>query len=563
MTMMALRLCQNIFFDMSLFRILFERRFYLPSFKYGIGWLVLPAILALSGCANLPKGERSADLNQLGGSDNQSVDYSILPAINTPEQSARRAAWMNDGNLWHYIAARFTLPIPKNNPRVQEQLAFYSSHIKYLQRVTERAQPYLHLIVSRLQENQLPLELALLPIVESAYRPEATSTSNAAGIWQFLPSTGTHFGLQRTVWYDGRRDIKASTGAAIEYFNRLRVMFNDDWPIIIASYNGGEGTLQRAVAYNQEKGLPTDFWDLTQISQETKDYPARLYALVIIFSNPEKFGFTPYPITNQSVLTEVRIDKSVNLSKLAEMTGMSHDELYRLNPGFDKLITGPEATNLLVPKSVADQFTPSALEAAEKSAMDWGRYTLRRGDNFHKVAYRYGCDVSELLKVNRLSSAYAHPGQTIIVPLGRERPAMAARSGDERLYTVQSGDSMWGLARRFNLDLSELKRMNGLGGKAEIKPGQKLVVGFSTASHKRSAEKPKTAVTADRQQHADSPVEPRKTAEKKRHYTVQKGDTLWNVARRFSTTVKEIAATNRLRTNEPLKLGQVLVIASQ
>ncbi|OYV26472.1 MAG: lytic transglycosylase, partial [Halothiobacillus sp. 20-54-6] len=113
---------------------------------------------------------------------------------------------MNDGNLWHYIAARFTLPVP-NNARIQTQLAFYASHIDYLQRVTERAEPYLHMIVTDLQENNLPLELALLPIVESAYRPEAVSTSNAAGIWQFIPSTGTHFGLQRTTWYDGRRDI--------------------------------------------------------------------------------------------------------------------------------------------------------------------------------------------------------------------------------------------------------------------------------------------------------------------------------------------------------------------
>ncbi len=543
--------------------------------------LMLPAILALSGCANLPKSEETASLDQLGGSGDQSVDYSILPAINTPEQSARRAAWMNDGNLWHYIAARFTLPIPKNSARVQTQLAFYSSHIKYLERVTERAQPYLHLIVSRLQENNLPLELALLPIVESAYRPEAVSTSNAAGIWQFVPSTGTHFGLQRTVWYDGRRDIKASTNAAIQYFNRLRVMFNDDWPVIIASYNGGEGTLQNAISYNQAKGLPTDFWSLTQISQETADYPARLYALVIIFSNPEKFGFTPSPIPNQSVLTEVRIDKSVNLSKLAELTGMSHDELYRLNPGFDKLITGPQATNLLVPKSVADQFTPSALEAAEKSAMDWGRYTLRRGDNFHKVAYRYGCDVAELLKVNRLSTAYAHPGQTIIVPLGRERVAVASRSGDERLYTVQSGDSVWGLARRFNLDLSELRRMNGIGAKDEIKPGQKLVVGFAAAHHGTAKEPAKTERVAMRheaeshlsqshlsQSHSSerNQSEKRTTAHgsaQKKHYTVQHGDTLWNVARRFSTTVKEITTANRLRPNEPLKPGQVLVIASQ
>lgn len=505
--------------------------------------LVLPALLALSGCANLPQTAGNAPMASSAvddGSSSDDVDYSILPAINTPEQSARKAAWMNDGNLWHYIAARFTLPIP-NNPRVQQQLAFYSSHIDYLERVTERAKPYLHMIVADLQANNLPLELALLPIVESAYRPGAVSSSNAAGIWQFVRSTGDHFGLRRTVWYDGRRDIKASTDAAMQYFTRLRIMFNDDWPVVIASYNGGEGTLQNAIAYNQSKGLPTDFWDLTRISKETADYPARLYALVIIFSNPEKYGFHPYPIPNQSVVTEIALNKSVNLNKLASLTGVSHDELFHLNPGFDKLITGPETTSLLVPKSLASQFTPTALEEAEKSAMNWGRYTLRRGDNFHKLAYRYGCDVDELLKVNRLSSAYAHPGETIIVPLGRGKKLLA--SGADQLYTVQSGDSLWGLAHRFDMDLADLKRINGLKAKDPIHPGQKLIV-------------------AAKQEHLRADNKPVKSSgESSGHYVVQKGDTLWNVARRFSTTVKHLIASNRLDSSAPLKPGQVLMIA--
>ncbi len=527
-------------------------------------FLFIPIVLTLGGCANLPKPDADT-LNQpqsenTSAATNDSIDYGILPAINSSAQSERRAAWMNDGNLWHYIAARFTLPIP-NNARIQTQLAFYASHVDYLQRVTERASPYLHMIVKDLQENDLPLELALLPIVESAYRPEAVSTSNATGIWQFIPSTGTHFGLQRTTWYDGRRDIKASTEAAVQYFSRLRVMFNDDWPVIIASYNGGEGTLQKAIDYNQSKGLPTDFWSLTKISQETADYPARLYALIIIFSNPEKFGFNPYPVPNASVLTEIKLNKPINLSKLATLTGVSHEELYRLNPGFDKLITGPASANLLVPKGLADQFTPSAMEAAEKSAIDWGRYTLRRGDNFHKVAYRYGCDADELIKVNRLSSAYARPGETILVPLGRGEKARLA-SGADRMYTVQSGDSLWGLARRFNMELADLQRMNGLKKKEEIKPGQKLMVA-SAGREPEPAHAARAVLKTPRDPHQAKPAAHKTKSRGANHYTVKKGDTLWNVAQRFSTTVTEIASANRIQTNRALKPGQVLVIASQ
>jgi len=260
-------------------------------------------------------------------------------------------------------------------------------------------------------------------------------------------------------------------------------------------------------------------------------------------------------------LTEIKLNKPINLSKLATLTGVSHEELYRLNPGFDKLITGPASANLLVPKGLADQFTPSAMEAAEKSAIDWGRYTLRRGDNFHKVAYRYGCDADELIKVNRLSSAYARPGETILVPLGRGEKARLA-SGADRMYTVQSGDSLWGLARRFNMELADLQRMNGLKKKEEIKPGQKLMVA-SAGREPEPAHAARAVLKTPRDPHQAKPAAHKTKSRGANHYTVKKGDTLWNVAQRFSTTVTEIASANRIQTNRALKPGQVLVIASQ
>jgi len=528
------------------------------EFRVPTALLWIPFIALLGGCAQLPSAidgsstTTASSSTPFGSNEQPNVDYSILPAMGGGlTQNGHPAAWVNDGNLWHYIATQFTLPVP-DNARVQAQLNFYASHIDYLQRVTERAEPYLHMIVMDLQKNKLPLELALLPIVESAYRPEAVSSSNAAGIWQFVPSTGTHFGLARTTWYDGRRDIKASTDAAMSYFSRLRTMFNDDWPIIIASYNGGEGTLQNAISYNAARNRPTDFWDLTQISHETADYPARLYALVEIFSHPKKYGFTPYPIPNAPVLTEIKLDKSVNLGKLAQITGMSHDELYRLNPGFDKLITGPQTDHLLVPKKLADQFTPQALGEAEKSARDWGRYTLRRGDSFHKVAYRFGCDVDELIKMNRLSSTYAHPGETIVVPLDRKTQYAAA--GHDRLYTVQGGDSLWGVSRKFKIDLADLQHMNGLNKHSVIRPGEKIIVGFDRESSGHNSH--------SQQGHSESVAQAGGHSKGRHQYTVKKGDTLWDVAHRFSTTVNELLSLNGLKPKDSLKPGQILVIAS-
>lgn len=515
-------------------------------------------LLLLAGCAQLPQKPASSDdaaasmplaSPQKGQSSPQQaqdddIDYSVLPAVNDGDKAANFTAWRDDGNLWHYIAARFRLPIP-DNPRIDEQRAFYASHIKYLERVTERAKPYLHMIVADLQAHDLPLELALLPIVESAYRPDAVSSSRAAGLWQFVPSTGNHFGLARTAWYDGRRDIKQSTDAAVRYFSFLRQMFNNNWPVIIAAYNGGEGTLQRAIDYNQRRHRPTDFWDLTRISNETKQYPAKLYALVEIFKNPQQYGFKPTPIPNQPVVAEIKLKKPVNLSKLAKLTGMSHEELYKLNPGFDRMITGPKSRHLLVPKDVADQIKPSVLSACEQSARDWGRYTIVRGDSFHRIAWRFGSSVDELLHVNRLNSAYARPGETILVPMGRikGRPLPS----DSQLYTVRSGDSLWSIAHRFDISVALLRNYNLLHKHSRIHPGQKLIIG---PRHGNGGAQTTLAATSGS----------RATSRSSGSYTVRPGDSLWQIARRFSTSVDDLVARNHIGRHNPLKPGQTLVI---
>lgn len=519
--------------------------------------LITSAFILLGGCAHLPGqpgaqgSDTASNTSQAAQDDGRTdsdmtdatpVDYSVLPAMGDQKRGSHPATWRDDGNLWHYIAARFQLKIPHNH-RIDEQRAFYAKHIHYLERVTERAEPYLHMIVADLQKKNLPLELALLPIVESAYRPEALSSSKAAGLWQFVPATGTHFGLDRTAWYDGRRDIKQSTDAAVRYFTILRQMFNDNWPVIIAAYNGGEGTLQRAIEYNQRHNRPTDFWHLTRISNETRAYPAKLYALAEIFSHPAKYGFKPFPIPNKPVVAEIKLTKPVNLGKLAKLTGVSHGELCKLNPGFDRLITGPKARNLLIPRSKADQFKPSILTACEQSASDWARYTIVRGDSFHKIAWRFGSSVDELLRVNRLQSSYAQPGETILVPTGRvkDRPVPA----NSRTYTVRSGDSLWSISRKFHVHIARLKRYNALVDHATLHPGQKLIVG-----RLNSAGSGHTEVASS-------------SGGSKGTYTVTPGDSLWSIAQRMSTTVAALAQANHIDKNHALRPGDTLVIPGQ
>lgn len=487
--------------------------------------LLLPAlVLLLHGCAALapPTGHDGGEARE------RSEPVSTLPAISGQGDGGETVS-DHRHDLWAAVASRFTLPVP-DNARVDAEIRRYTRHPDYLREVSRRAEPYLYMIVEKLEAANLPLELTLLPIVESAYLPQALSSSSAAGIWQFIPSTGAHFGLDRDAFYDGRRDIEASTDAAVAYFSQLRGMFDDDWPTVIAAYNGGQGTLLNAIRENERRGLPTDFWSLSGIRKETRDYPARLFALVRIFSEPEKYGFTPYPIENRPALAQIELDRSVSLAKLADLTGMDHDELYRLNPGFGRSITGDAPRQLLVPREARGRFDVDTLNSAASAAEDWQRYTFVRGDSFYRVARRYGSSVDELLAINRRQDAVARPGQVILVPAGRVDRAIA--SGNVRTHTVQPGESLWTISRRHGVKLAELRRMNAFGDNPVLHPGDEVIIGAATSD--------------------DAPST----------YVVQPGDTLWQLARRFSTTVEELTALNRIGPDAPLRPGQELRVAS-
>ncbi|MFW5954217.1 MAG: LysM peptidoglycan-binding domain-containing protein [Guyparkeria sp.] len=485
--------------------------------------------LLLNGCANLATQEPSRE-DPSGVA--QDSDFSPLPAISDQEKAGKD----HSNDLWRAVASRFSLPVP-DNKRIDAQIARYARHPEYLQEVSERAEPYLYMIVEKLEAADLPLELTLLPVVESAYLPGARSSSSAAGIWQFIPSTGDHFGLERDTFYDGRRDIEASTEAAVTYFSQLRGMFDDDWSTIIAAYNGGQGTLLNAVRHNRKQGRPTDFWSLTTLRKETQDYPARLFALVKIFSEPEKYGFSPHPIKNGPALAQVELDRSISLIKLADLTGLDHDEIYRLNPGFDRSITGGKKRRLLVPQEAKGRFDIDTLNSAASEAEDWQRYTIVKGDSFHRIARRYGSSVDEILAINRRQSALARPGEVILVPAGRVDQAIA--SGNARTHTVEPGESLWAISRKHDIKLAELKRMNAFDDDPVLRPGDKVVVGVAEADEPNG-------------ESGDDPS----------RYVVQPGDTLWHLARRFSTTVDKLSTLNRLGPNAALRPGQELVVAS-
>lgn len=237
-------------------------------------------------------------------------------------------------NLWDRLFDRFDLPAV-DHPDVDREFNWFLNHPTYIERVQSRAEPFLYSIVKQLEKQNMPGELALLPVIESAFQPHVVSPAHAAGIWQFIPATGRHYGLKTSHSYDGRRDIYASTRAAIKYLKKLHNDFNGDWLLAVAGYNCGEGAVARAIQRNAARGLPTDFWSL-DLPQETRTYVPRLLAVARLFSDSEQYGVELRPIPNQALYKTVKMNDQVDLALAANAADISLDRLLELNPGFKR-----------------------------------------------------------------------------------------------------------------------------------------------------------------------------------------------------------------------------------
>ncbi|MGH8433009.1 MAG: transglycosylase SLT domain-containing protein, partial [Pseudomonas sp.] len=341
--------------------------------------LVVVCAAVLSGCQNLgssPDDDPGRDTDLAVGMQQQAQWLTDTPEPEKPQ------------DIWDRMRAGFKLQDEIDvNPRIERQRLWFASKPSYLESASGRGSLYIHYVVERLEERNMPLELALLPVIESSYNPFAYSRSDAVGLWQFIPSTGRHFNLQQTSWYDGRRDITASTNAAMNYLSRLHVMFNGDWLLALAAYNAGEGTVSRAIERNQKLGLPTDYWNLP-LPKETQDYVPKLLALSQLVMAPEAYGIDLDPIANEPYFEVVEINQRMDLSRVAAMADVDEDELYQLNPAFKKRITLDGPQQLLVPTEKAELLAANLSMMKPQDLVDWQEYRVRTGDSLHGIANR-------------------------------------------------------------------------------------------------------------------------------------------------------------------------------
>lgn len=462
-------------------------------------------------------------------------------------------------DAWEITRQHFALDTSLNNRRIEAQLNWYVKHPRYILRVTERAKRYYHYVLGEVIKRGMPAEIALLPIVESAFDPFAYSHGRAAGPWQFIPSTAKHFGIKKSWWYDGRRDIRVSTTAALDYLQQLNKRFDGDWYLALAAYNAGGGNVSKAIRKNKKRNKPVDFFSL-DLPRETRAYVPKLIALAKIFKAPEDYKVQLASIPNEPYFAVVETGSQIDLAQAAEMAATSTDELYLLNPGYNRWATDPDGPHqLLVPANNKELFELALMELPAEKRLSWVRYKIKSGDSLIGIAKKHHTTVESLKITNSLRSHVIRAGQTLLIPTASQDAKAYALSSQQRLATknqriglrtgkqkathrVRSGDSFWAIAKQYGVGIRELAAWN------QMAPGDTLRVGQSL-----TVWQPATITTGRSTQAANNLI-------RKIGYRVRNGDSLWKIANRFNVSVNDIQRWNTLSGKSILRPGQQLTL---
>ncbi|WP_292956352.1 LysM peptidoglycan-binding domain-containing protein [Neptuniibacter sp. UBA847] len=506
--------------------------------------------LVLTGCQTITEKPTTSDQY----TQQQSTSVQAFKAKQS-HNSGQYASAPSD--LWQVTRDEMQLDLHLENERVQSQLKSFLKHPTYMDRIVKRATPYYFHIVNEAIKRDIPTELALLPIVESAYDPFAYSHGRAAGAWQFIPSTGKYFGLTQNWWYDGRRDIISSTDAAYKYLSQLNKRFDGDWLLALAAYNAGGGTVSLAIKKNKRQNLPTDFWSL-KLPKETMAYVPKLLAIAELVKNAEKYNVALKPMPNQPYFSQIDTQSQIDIAQAATMAGITTKELYLLNPGFNRWATAPEGPHrLLVPVANKAQFNKALSELPADKRVQWTRYTIKSGDSLSTIAQAFETSVELIRKTNNIANNNIRAGKTLLVPTASQLSSEYVLSQHQRhiqkqknisrttdrkdtYHTVKSGDSFWSIAKTHNVGVRQLASWNSMAPGDSLAIGKRLVIWS----------KPQQSVisSADRQ------------IIRKVGYKVRSGDSLARIAGKFNVRIDDILQWNKISKRNYLQPGQRLTL---
>ncbi len=472
-----------------------------------------------SGEGVMPKTPRS---NRLG----ETFDTKLSePVVQPPvTQTSDNEVHIERDDLWQRIKNGYAMP-ESTSPLTRNHEEWYSSRPDYVKRMVERSQRYLFHVVEEVEKRGMPTEIALLPMIESAYNPQAYSTSRASGIWQFVPSTGKYFGLKQNWWFDNRRNITFATEAALTYLQKLHAMFGA-WDLALAAYNAGEGTVSRAIERNRRLGLPTDYESLN-LPAETKNYVPKLQAVKNLMTNPGNYGLKIQTIANTPYFAKVTAPAQIDAHLAAKLAEISDEEFLALNPSFNRpVITGENKNLELLLPIVSAQTFRTNLENYNKPLVSWKTYFAKRGEKLEKIARKFGIHVSKLRDVNDLpaQNKIKKPA-TILVPNGHQtdfkpKNNLAASAPENTLAASPTGSMTPALQDDNNIEFaSNQADWLDINTKEEIEPS------------------PKSSVT----------------------HKVKRGEVMAEIAKRYGVSVKQIMVANSLKSNK-VKVGQVLKI---
>ena len=439
-------------------------------------------------------------------------------------------------DIWERIRRELTIKIPNDQIAAtsiyRERLYKNQSAVN---RISKSGQRYLFHTLSRAQELDLPVELALLPFVESEFDPYAKSVDGATGIWQFMPATGKEWGLKSNWWYDGKKDVLASTEAALKFLSYLHQKFDEDWLLAMAAYNTGPSRVNRAIRKNkmQDKGIR--FWDL-DLPKETTAYVPKLLVLCELINNPKSFEVNLPSIANRPYFQRVKIPGQLDLMQAADLAGLKPETIYELNPGFNQWATDPSGPHyLLLPIGVSDRFVTQLESLDENDLVRWDRYKIRRGDSLSRIASRYKIEVAVLKEINGMDDDLIIAGKEIMVPRGS---AWADKqSPREQLYIVLKGDTLWNISRKFKVSIEDLVLWNELNLEKPLQINQEIKI-FSRYERIRQ----------------DLPSRELRTM----LYPVKSGDTISRIASKFEISPQKIQEWNEIEDVSKIFPGQVL-----
>ena len=469
----------------------------------------------------------------------------ILEAMSIVEKGNTVKPEVDDS--WQYLISLFSLP-EVDHALIKKQMEWYLARPKYIETIQTRAQPYLYNIIKQVEEKGLPGELALLPAVESGFKAHAYSRAHASGLWQFIPSTGRLYGLDQNWWYDGRRDVYASTEAATSYLKKLGAVFDNDWLLALASYNAGVGTVSRSVKRNAAANKATDFWSL-DLPRETKNYVPKLLALAKIFANADDYGISLKTQTHKPTFIAVDIGSQLDLSRAAQLSKVSQEELLHLNPGFKRGYTPPQGPHrLLIPVDNAELFKKNLAMLPSDQRVQWHRHKIKTGENLGSISRRYQANIKVIREINHLKNNNIRAGAYLMIPgaqnINNPNPNPFTQTSSKNTahkypsYTVRKGDSLWGIARKFDTQAKELARWNRMKLKTPLRLGQTLIIKRTKAARQISTSKKVQAV----------------------HYTVRSGDSLYAISEKFNVRVADLRKWNASKLGKYLKPGQTLTV---